>query len=613
MLTKQEKLKSLFQMKNNSPFSHDYFLGYINQVTPYFIKVHFPSSTLMKSYFYEGIELNGGTVGNYVVIEGHSFGFLGKIIDVELPERERMELNESSFNTDDFHPAGRVEILLAFDLFNPERVDKGLNKLPNIGSKVYICRPDFIEKYFKRFGVKEDQNEPPLIELGKLTYDNITPVTVAQQALFGRHCAIVGTTGGGKSFTVSKLVQEAVQNNSKVILIDSTGEYKGLDNIESATKSLDITVNSHFSYSKLTVEDFFVLLRPSKQAQQPILLEAIKSLKIVECLKNDEEKYDVKKNGNTLTYHVDLKKGDTRTVVISNGTYVKKGNETLPFKTLYRKYVREVENNNNAHFDITNLPLQLMQECHTDYGDKWASKQDERNFNNCTSLIMRIGNLINDESFQRIFAFKKTEESIEITEELDRFIAQNEKQLLRISFENVPFDFQGREILANAIGKYLLQKSRNEYFKKLPLILCIDEAHQYLNKKVKDEYFESTKLDAFDLIAKECRKYGLFLCLATQMPRDIPVGTLSQIGTFIVHRLINPYDKESIENACSSANKNALSFLPILGAGEAVMMGVDFPMPVMLKVNLPKVEPDSGTPQFSMLKNEEKKEAELKI
>lgn len=54
-----------------------------------------------------------------------------------------------------------------------------------------------------------------------------------------------------------------------------------------------------------------------------------------------------------------------------------------------------------------------------------------------------------------------------------------------------------------------------------------------------------TRLDSFDQIAKECRKHGLFLCLATQMPRDIPQGTLSQMGTFIVHRLINPFDKDA--------------------------------------------------------------------
>lgn len=104
------------------------------------------------------------------------------------------------------------------------------------------------------------------------------------------------------------------------------------------------------------------------------------------------------------------------------------------------------------------------------------------------------------------------------------------------------------------------------------------------------------------MIAKECRKYGLFLCLSTQIPRDIPTGTLSQMGTFIVHRLINEQDKKAIENACSSANRNALSFLPILGEGEALIIGVDFPMPLTLKINQPNNPPKSNTPSLNFKK-----------
>jgi DNA helicase HerA-like ATPase len=84
------------------------------------------------------------------------------------------------------------------------------------------------------------------------------------------------------------------------------------------------------------------------------------------------------------------------------------------------------------------------------------------------------------------------------------------------------------------------------------------------------------------------------------MPRDIPPGTLSQMGTFIVHRLINHFDKEAIANASSSASKNSLSFLPVLGAGEAILMGVDFPMSVVIRINKPAKVPDSETPQFKI-------------
>lgn len=98
--------------------------------------------------------------------------------------------------------------------------------------------------------------------------------------------------------------------------------------------------------------------------------------------------------------------------------------------------------------------------------------------------------------------------------------------------------------MVNAIGKYLLNNAREGKFKNDPVVIFIDEAHQFLNKSIKDEYFDAKPLDSFELISKEARKYGLFLCIATQMPRDIPLGTLSQMGTFIVHRLINDQDKK---------------------------------------------------------------------
>ena len=131
------------------------------------------------------------------------------------------------------------------------------------------------------------------------------------------------------------------------------------------------------------------------------------------------------------------------------------------------------------------------------------------------------------------------------------------------------------------------------------MVIFVDEAHQFLNKNIRDEYFDAKPLDAFEQISKEARKYGLFICIATQMPRDIPLGTLSQMGTFIVHRLINEQDKKAVESAASAANRNILSFLPILGEGEAVIVGVDYPMPLTVKIKEPNRKPDSNTPQFA--------------
>ncbi|MBN8696466.1 MAG: ATP-binding protein [Bacteroidetes bacterium] len=582
---------------DKNPFNLDYFIGYINQVLPQYVKIHFPSSILLKTFTFKGERLNGGLVGTFVVIEGEKFGFIGKILELSLPEKERLELSEKSFQNKEFHPTGKIEILLSFDLFEPSKIDKGLNSLPTIGAKVFVCTSDFIKDYFKSFGVKKEQiGLAPLIDLGCLTYDKSALVEISQQAMFGRHCAVVGTTGGGKSYTTSRLIEGIVSNKGKAILIDATGEYSSHDPKDYAN-TLILSVNSYFPYSKLTLGDLFVLFRPSGQVQQPILIEAIKSLKIAHCLLRDKKDYITTEAGNTVTYKINTKLGE-KDLIIENGCIKKQGNAIAPFKMAYFKYVDEVEDITKSEFDINNLSRQIINECYYDNGDVWATKQDERNFSNSTSLLMRINNILNDDSFKKMFGFKIVGSEVDIVSELNTFLANDKKFLLRIGFEKVPFNFQAREILANSIGKYLLNQSRNGNFKAKPVVLFVDEAHQFLNKNVKDEYFEMTELNSFDSIAKECRKYGLFLCIATQMPRDIPTGTLSQIGTFIVHRLINHFDKEAIANASSSANKNSLDFLPILGSGEAILMGVDFPMPVILKINKPNILPDSATPQF---------------
>ncbi|WP_297334018.1 ATP-binding protein [Flavobacterium sp.] len=578
----------------NTPFEHEYFIGYVNQVLPQYIMVHFPASVLLKNFVFKGEHLNGGLVGSFVVIEGHNYGFLGKILELSLSEKERLQLSEQSFQNKEFHPSGKIEILLSFDLFEPEKVQKGLNSLPTIGAKVFVCTSAFLKSYFKGFGVKPENKETaPTINIGSLTYDTSAKIEISQQALFGRHCAVVGTTGGGKSYTTSKLFEGIISNKGKAILIDATGEYNSHDNKTYSSQSLILSTNSYFPYSRLTIGDLFVLFRPGGQVQQPILLEAIKSLKLAHCLVRDLNQRIVY-NGNVGTLNVHGKN-----LVIEDGCIRKQGCETEPFKRCYLRYANEIEDSSKSDFNIQKLNKQILFECYYDNGNIWSANRDERTFSNCTSLLMRINSLINDDGFKNILGFQVQEGSKDIVTQIEDFLENNDTSLLRIGFENVPFSFQSREILANAIGKLLLNQSRTGKFKKKPIVLFLDEAHQFLNKNVRDEYFESTELNSFDSIAKECRKYGLFLCISTQMPRDIPVGTLSQIGTFIVHRLINHFDKESIASACSTANRNSLEFLPTLGAGEAILMGVDFPMPVMLKVNSPNVLPDSNTPQFT--------------
>jgi hypothetical protein len=144
---------------------------------------------------------------------------------------------------------------------------------------------------------------------------------------------------------------------------------------------------------------------------------------------------------------------------------------------------------------------------------------------------------------------------------LDKFLADPAQRILCISMKYVPFAHDARDVVANASGRYLLAQARDGKFKSRPLVVFVDEAHNFLNKTLFDEH-NRFPLDSFELIAKEGRKFSLTLCLATQRPRDIPEAVLSQLGTLIVHRLTNNSDREVVERASGDIDKSGSGIPP---------------------------------------------------
>jgi uncharacterized protein len=131
------------------------------------------------------------------------------------------------------------------------------------------------------------------------------------------------------------------------------------------------------------------------------------------------------------------------------------------------------------------------------------------------------------------------------------------------------------------------------------LVCFLDEAHQFIGRSVGDEQ-NHVSLDAFGLIAKEGRKYGLTTVIATQRPRDVPQDVLSQLGTLFVHRLTNERDRETIEKACGDLDKSAAAFIPALAQGEAIVVGPDLPAPLPLMIKKPEKgqQPESHGPRY---------------
>jgi hypothetical protein len=113
--------------------------------------------------------------------------------------------------------------------------------------------------------------------------------------------------------------------------------------------------------------------------------------------------------------------------------------------------------------------------------------------------------------------------------------------------------------------------------------------------------------EAFERIAKEGRKFGLSLIVASQRPSEISPTVLSQCANFVMHRLQNPDDIDHFRSIVPSQSRRLLDQATVLGAGEAIVLGSAFHVPARVRVNLPEARPSSrsSTPHRSWRSPEE--------
>lgn len=548
-------------------FNSSCFVGYVNAVQAQYLTIHFPSAQLLRRFRWNGDSYIGAEVNKYVLIECDTHGFLARIVELHLPDSERKELNESAVQSSDsdFHPSGRAEILLSFDIHEPLNVSTSIAHYPSIGAKVYSCSEEQISKYLSKAGNAESE-DLPFLNLAKILASNVE-CKIAANALLNRHCTILGTTGGGKSWTLARIIEEFAQTiSSNLILIDATGEYKLLDELP-WVKSLKFGNDVFLSPSKLSNSEFCFFFKESSPNTMAALCNALDSLRIV---KISEGKYDGKKKGKKVSDIED---------------------------TLYEYYPKI----HRAPFDISKLAEQLRNECVKEIKEVYEFDPFKQSY--CSHLISRVNLLLNNSCYKTIFGLDTSSHPEDVFTAIDNFLTRNsnsEHSVLRIDFSGISFDFSMREVVVDLLSSHLLSLARKGNFNSAPLVLCMDEAHQFLNKSSISDNGERLFMNGVSNIAKEGRKYGLFLCLATQMPRDIPIDILSQMGAFIVHRLTNEADKKAVDAACSFASKSILAYMPVLGAGEAVLCGAEFPMPMLLKIIPPSNKPCSMTPQLCL-------------
>jgi uncharacterized protein len=542
-----------------SPFDASRWLGTLSAVTATDVEIQLQKELVHKGRSFGGQEIVGGVVGEYLFLEAdHNLGILARIYEVR--EITRGE---------DVVAIGRARMYLTLNLENDEII-RGVPRSPRIGQKAYCASSKLIA------WVLRDTDRPltNLIHLGQATGVDGVKVAMRPEHVFERHCAIVGTTGSGKSYSVARLVEEIIRLNGKAVLIDPTGEFAA---IKTRTKHIylggsksndeDTRKFVGLPFYHFTEQDLLVLFQASGQVQAPKLRDAMRSLKLA---KLEPETYP-------------------------DGLVRKQGADRSFYEQKMLEHAERIFNS-TIRFDAALVPRQIELECVFPTGRNkeacWGGP-DLSALSNCITMVSTMESLIRSKNLACIFQPSLYEN---VLLHIKDFVDDPSIRVLRISAEYLSFEQRAREITITSIGRRLLANARDGKIGDSALVTILDEAHNFIKRESADVW--ASQLDAFGLIAKEGRKYGLHLLLSTQRPRDVPEDVLSQVSFFVVHQLMHERDQDVMLRALGSTDRGVIDFLPVLGQGEAILVGEAVKMALPLMIDKPAQEPSLKSDGF---------------
>jgi DNA helicase HerA-like ATPase len=202
------------------------FIGVLSSVAAQAVRFNLNDAGSPSGAHFLGRRYGKGEVGEFVLIEGQISLLLGRVVEIHLPESQRCSVDASHAKVTDLDAVGTVQLLgsVAMDSI---RVTAGVESYPRLGDRVYAAPHKFVANLPSLMQPEGSPESKVLLRLGSIDNAVESAVSIRPEKLFGRHCAILGTTGGGKSWTTARIIEECLKHKTKIILLDATGEYRG--------------------------------------------------------------------------------------------------------------------------------------------------------------------------------------------------------------------------------------------------------------------------------------------------------------------------------------------------------------------------------------------------
>ncbi len=664
---------------------------------------------------YEGPQ-EVGRINSYVIIPVGARRLVAMVTRVVLVEEVEMKADRTMVA---LPAARRLMKATLIGTIDGDTFRQGVSLFPVLDSPVHLAGRADLDAIFgpieQTAGSAPSPDAPGFcIPIGESAVVQGRPIRIDPDAFFGKHAAILGSTGSGKSCTIASLIQSireqpAVKRTTCVIL-DTNGEYRtafqrqkddGSWEEAAARHTLYIPSDPRMASERLVIpywfmnaEDFVRLFQASKGVQRPVLLEALRlarndtggapplavlreelvlELNRIWSLSGKDEKTskDVRDLADGLKRRIGqddltaawaeaeskygLTKADVDSALdkVSNTAANHIDNKTYP-KVLpadARKAIRDALD--PIYEKLTGAQLGESADSTGRSADapsyfdklKFRSRHIEqvlrreesggaraRDFSG--TMLLRIDRLLADTRFDFMFGpvggtlpnpahalatFLRDTlgigagSGVSLSSERDvpngqlPFYDRQRQKEAAADVVILDLSLLAAEVLENVtalIGRLILEflqrlgEQGGEGARgSLPVVLVLEEAQNYIQQPRFTEE-ESIARVVFERIAREGRKYGLSLLVASQRPSELSKTVLSQCNSFIVHRLQNPEDLKYFKEIVPGIYGPMLDQIPALAPQTALVLGECVPAPALVRIREARPVPRSRDPKF---------------
>lgn len=424
------------------------------------------------------------------------------------------------------------------------KFERGGDTLAIPPKKVEPAKMEEIQKIFE-----ESLEDKKKFSFARLATNRAIAVPVDGDRFFNKHIAIVGSTGSGKSHTIAKIIQNATKGRQ--------GEYEGLNN------SHVVIFDIHSEYKAAFPDARFIDIMNLRLPYWLLNSDELQEL-FIDTEANDHNQRNVFKEA-VVKSKKDHFAGDE--------TVKEKIHFDSPLRFEIRDVLEHARFKNTAERDGTRQGALVGKL--SNFISRFENKLADRR------LDFLLGDAARDITFEDV---------------LKKLIGygENKRNITIIDLSGVPFDVLS--ITVSLISRILFEYGY--YYKRLriaeqgneneindvPLLLVYEEAHKYVPNDDAAKYRASR--ESIERIAKEGRKYGVTLMLASQRPSEISETIYSQCNNFLALRLTNPADQNYVKRLLPDTMGNLVDRMPTLRAGESLLIGDAVVLPSIVQIDM---------------------------